>query len=338
MTTTIVETASVSWEGIPALELRTGTYRALVLPGFGGHLIALEDETASYLRKPGNSGEYFLLPEAYGLPVLFPPNRIDNCGFSAGGLSYRVPANKGTAHLHGFLYNRPWQVDRISPLESGGRGPAALEQETATAAAELWMSFTSPAGGEVYRWFPHPFQARLLYRLEEGRLSQEIEIENRDTRPMPLMLGFHSAFALNDRAADPSAYRISIGLGDALEGDWRWPAQGNLPEFRRGKVLGRKEIVWGQCYAGTYTDTTGAEQRGLCIEHLRTGKKLRYLPDEQFGYWVVWNQNGVDTFICTEPQTCAINAANMHREQGLFGFRMLGAGQTFRAASVLTVE
>jgi aldose 1-epimerase len=337
--TVTTETAPVSWEGIPALELRAGTCRALVVPGFGGHLIALEDGAASYLRKPGNINEYLLLPEAYGLPVLFPPNRIDNCSFSAGGLTYRFPANKGAAHLHGFLYNRPWQVDRISPPESGPRRPANVGRGTSSApAAELTMSFTSPAEGEVYRWFPHPFQARLLYRLEEGRLSQEIEIENRDHRPMPLMLGFHSAFALNDRAADPSSYRISIGLGDALEEDWRWPARGNLPEFRRGKILGPKEIVWGQCCAGTYTDETGREQRGLRIEHLRTGKTLRYLPDEQFGYWVVWNQNGVDTFLCAEPQTCAINAANLHQERGLFGFRMLEAGGTFRAVSVLTVE
>jgi aldose 1-epimerase len=322
-----VETASVSWEGIPALELRAGTCRALVLPGFGGHLITLEDGTASYLRGPRNITEYLLLPEAYGLPVLFPPNRIDNCGFSARGLDYRFPANKGNTHLHGFLYNRPWQVDRISPA-SPPDGPAA----------ELRLSFTSAAGGEVYRWFPHPFQARLLYRLEEGRLTQEIELENRDSRPMPLMLGFHSAFALEDRALDPAAYRISIGLGDALREDWRWPAEGNLPEFRRGKVLDRGEVVWGQCHAGTYRDQDGREARGLLIEHRRTGKRLRYLPDEQFGYWVVWNQNGTDTFICAEPQTCAINAANMHREQDLFGFRMLEAGGLFRAQSLITVE
>jgi aldose 1-epimerase len=322
-----VEVASVEWERIPALELRAGNYRALVVPGFGGHLIALEDGIASYLRRPPNINEYLLLPEAYGLPVLFPPNRIDNCAFSARGLSYHFPANKGTAHLHGFLYNRPWEVDSVSPAETA-----------AVPGAELRMSFTSPPGGEVYRWFPHPFRARLLYRLEEGRLSQEIEIENQDSRPMPLMLGFHSAFALNDRAADPASYRISIGLGDALEGDRRGPAGGNLPEFRQGKVLGPKEIVWGQCYAGSYQGQGGREERGLCIEHLKTGKKLRYLPDEQFGYWVVWNQNGVDTFICAEPQTCAINAANMHQERDLYGFRMLEAGGTFRASSVLTIE
>ncbi|MDR1971869.1 MAG: aldose 1-epimerase [Treponema sp.] len=315
------EVASVKWEGIPALELRAGDYRALVLPGFGGHLISLEDGTAPYLREPAGIAAYLLLPEAYGLPVLFPPNRIDNCRFSARGLDYHFPANKGgTFHLHGFLYNRPWQVDRIGP------------------AAELELSFTSPRGGEVYRWFPHPFKARLCYRLEEGRLSQEISIENLDARPMPLMLGFHSAFALDDRARDPASYRISIGLGDALEKDQRQSAGAKLLEFLRGKIPEEKENIWGQFYAGTYQDREGRAERGLLIEHLRTGKKLRYLPDEQFGYWVIWNQNGDDTFICAEPQTCAINAANMHRDQDLFGFRMLEAGKTFCAKSLITVE
>jgi galactose mutarotase-like enzyme len=53
---------------------------------------------------------------------------------------------------------------------------------------------------------------------------------------------------------------------------------------------------------------------------------------------VVWNQNGVDTFICAEPQTCAITAANMHQEQDLFGFRMLDTGKSFVAVSSLRVE
>jgi aldose 1-epimerase len=328
------ELNSTMWEGIPALELRVAAFRALVLPGFGGHLISLEEGKAAYLRKPRNLAEYLLLPEAYGLPVLFPPNRIDNCTFSARGLNYRFPANKGENHLHGFLYNRPWQVDRIEPVEEG---PAAVPG-AAVPGAELRMSFTSPPGGEVYRWFPHPFTARLYYRLEAGRLFQEIEIENQNSRLMPLMLGFHSSFALEGRENDPSAYRISIGLGDALEKDRRGPAPAHMEEFRRGKVLGAKEIAWGQFLVAAYRDGDSKERRGLLIEHLRTGKKLRYTPDEQFGYWVVWNQNGVDTFICAEPQTCAINAANMHREEDLFGFRMLEAGGIFRAASTLTVE
>jgi aldose 1-epimerase len=318
-----VEVASVEWERTAALELRAGDFKALVLPGLGGHLISLEDGKGSYLRKPRNIAEYLILPEAYGLPVLFPPNRIDNCSFSARGITYQFPANKGTAHYHGFLYNRPWQVDRINAEGT---------------AAELELSFTSPAGGEVYRWFPHPVKVRLSYRLEaRGLLSQEIAVENQDTRPMPLMLGFHSSFALDDRTTDPAAYRIRIGLEDALEGSRRGPAPAEMQEFRQGKVLGPQEAAWGQFYAGTYQDA-GNAARGLCIEHLRTGKKLRYTPDDQFGYWVVWNQNGVDTFICAEPQTCAITAANLHQEQDLFGFRMLDAGKTFLAASSLTVE
>jgi aldose 1-epimerase len=342
----MAQVASIEWEGLPALELRAGEYKALVLPGFGGHLISLEDGDASYLRRPRDIAEYLLLPEAYGLPVLFPPNRIDNCSFTARGIAYHFPANKGKLHLHGFLYNRPWQVERISPnavnTAINGEGAAASGEAAPKEAAELELIFTSFAGGEIYRWFPHPFTARLRYRLESATptqlatLTQEITIENQDIRSMPLMLGFHSAFALNDRAADPGTYRISIGLGDALEGGP--PAAASMLEFRQGKVLGKQEAAWGQFYAGTYQGEDGKPERGLRIEHLRTGKKLRYLPDEQFGYWVVWNQNGVDTFICAEPQTCAINAANLHREQDLFGFRMLESGGIFRAVSSLRVE
>jgi aldose 1-epimerase len=322
-----VEIASVAWEKIPALELRAGDCRALAIPGFGGHLISLEDGAASYLRKPRNIAEYLLLPEAYGLPVLFPPNRIYNHSFSARGLNYLFPANDGTSHLHGFLYNRPWQVDRIG-VEAGEDGPGA----------ELRMSFTSPPGGEVYRWFPHPFTARLFYRLTEGRLLQEIEIENQDSRPMPLMLGIHASFALDLRDKDPAAYRISIGLGDALKQDRIGPAPAPMAEFRRGKALGERETVWGHFLAGTYSDGEGKEERGLLIEHLRAGKKLRCIPGGQFGYWVVWNQDGADTFICIEPQTCAINAANMHQEQDHFGFRMLEAGGTFREKNSFTIR
>ncbi|GHU78371.1 galactose mutarotase [Spirochaetia bacterium] len=322
---TNTEVASVEWEKIPALELRAGPYKAQVIPGFGGHLISFGDDKTAFLRKPVNLGAYLILPEAYGLPVLFPPNFIDGCGFRARGTEYHLPANKagGTRHFHGLLYQRSWQVDRIS---------------NSNTAAELDLSFTSPAGGEVYRWFPHPFCARLQYRLEEGRLTQEISFENRDDRPMPMMLGFHTAFALPDRAQDPEAYRIRIGIGDGLKADVRSPAEAPMTDFREGRILRKGESVFGQFYAGSFEDQPGRPCHGALIENLRTGKKLRYTTDEQFGYWVIWNQNGDDSFLCIEPQTCAINAANMHQEQDLFGFKMLDAGKTFSAKNSFTVE
>lgn len=319
----VFDIASVFWEGIPALELRAGETKALLLPGLGGHLLSLEDSRASYLRKPRNLAEYLLLPEAYGLPVLFPPNHIAGCRFQAEGEEYRLPANKGTEHLHGFLYQRPWQVDRIA-WENG--------------AAEAELSFNSPAEGELRRWFPRPFCVRLCYRLEENRLSQKITFENTGAKSMPMMLGFHTAFALPDRERSPEAYRIQAGLGEELAGGvLREPAP-PMAAFRAGRVLKKGEAVFGHFLAGTIPGGDGRPFHGALIENTLSGGKLYYQTDEQFRYWVLWNQNGNDSFLCIEPQTCAINAANMHGEKGLFGFMMLDPGAVFTADNALIIQ
>jgi aldose 1-epimerase len=319
------EIASVLWEGIPALEMRAGGKKALVLPAIGGNVLSFTDGQNSWIRTPRSLEEYLTLPEAFGIPVLFPPNHIEGGRFSARGIEYQLPMNKsnGTQHLHGFLFNRPWQVNRIS-----GQGESA---GATNGGAELEMSFSSEEGGEVYRWFPHPFKSRLSYRLEEWGLFQRISFENLGSTPMPMMLGFHTAFALTDRAGDPESYRISISLGDELKGSKTQSPEKPYVAFRSGRVLKKEEKVFGHFYADPLIDFQGQSGHEAIIENLKTGKQLRYIIDGQYQFWTIWNQGGDDSFICIEPQTCAIDAANMHQEKDLFGFRMLQPRETFTA-------
>jgi aldose 1-epimerase len=318
------EIVSLEWEKLPALELRAGENRALVLPGIGGNVLSLEDARGPYLRTPGSIGEYLALPEAFGLPVLFPPNRIMGASFSARGVEYRFPVNRpNNVHIHGFLSARPWQVERLSAGDD---------------AAELELSFSSTAEGEIYRWFPHPFRARLVYRLESRGLFQRISFENRGGTPMPFMLGFHSAFALPGRDRDPESYRVRIALGDRLDGDQLTALQKPEEAFRSGWIIPGGQDISGQYVADPFPDEAGQPFHGAVFENLRTGTRLRYITDEQYRYWVIWNYNGNDSFLCVEPQTCAINAANMHREKDLFGFRMLGPAETFTARSALLLD
>jgi aldose 1-epimerase len=307
------EVASVYWERLPALELRAGTARALVLPGHGGHLLSLEDQRGPRLRAPQNLEEYLLLPEAYGAPVLFPPNRIEGNQFSAGGRDYILPPNRPKGlQIHGFLFERPWQTDRL-----------CAEGEE----AELELSYNSGEGGELVQGFPHPFRARLIYRLTEETLVQEIFFENRGERPLPFMLGYHTAFALPGREDDPESFRITVGLGDELRGAVQSPPTPEMAAFRQGRILKKGEPVFGQFTAEVGPGGT----HEVLIENRSTGVRLRYLTDRAFGYWVIWNQNGRDSFICIEPQTCAINAANLHGGEDRFGFRMLAAREEFSA-------
>jgi aldose 1-epimerase len=214
-------------------------------------------------------------------------------------------------------------------------------------AAEAELSFNSPAGGEVWRWFPRPFRSRLCYRLEEGRFFQKITFENTGHRPMPMMLGFHTSFAFPDREKSPEAYCVRIGLGDELGGvknggyadmDIFHEPSPQMAAFRRGRILKKGDAVFGQFLAGTFPGKDGRPFHGALIENVLSGGKLRYETDEQFGYWVLWNQNGNDSFLCIEPQTCAINAAHMHGERGLFGFRMLDSGAVFTAVNSIVIQ
>jgi aldose 1-epimerase len=253
---------------------------------------------------------------------LFPPNLIVDGKFTARGQKYQLPLNKGLLHMHGFFYNRPWQVDTIT---------ADSEKAAVT------LSFTVREGGEIYQWYPHNFTIRQTFTLESRGLFQEIGIDNLGDTPLPLMLGFHTAFALDGRDKEPEAYRFRISLGDGLWGPEKHPLEKRLQEFRTGRTLSAGEPVFGQFLADPFQDEDGP-CHGVLIENKITGSKLRYITDEAFSYWMIWNDGGNDSFICVEPQTCAVNAANMHEERDLFGFRMLEKNGSFTARNAFLIS
>jgi aldose 1-epimerase len=316
------EVVSVEWEKIPALELRAGGKTALVLPGIGGNLISLKDGRTSYIRSPRSLGEYLELPEAYGIPVLFPPNFVEGARFQARGREYRLPINKpNNMHYHGFFFNRPWQVDRIA-AQNG--------------AAELTLSVRVAEGTEVFQWYPHTFSIRITYRLEAQGLFQDIVVENAGDSPLPLMLGFHTAFALPEEK-NGREYRIQVDMGESVWKDLGFPANPAVEEFREGRLLHQGEPVFGHFLAEGRTLYNGRLRHGALIEERSTGARLRYLTDDAFSYWMIWNERGDDSFICIEPQTCAVNAANTHQEKDLNGFRMLAGKESFRAQNVFLI-
>ena len=54
-----------------------GGYRMTLAPWQGGQLIRLQKGELDLLHAPDNEDALALKPTHYGLPVLFPPNRID---------------------------------------------------------------------------------------------------------------------------------------------------------------------------------------------------------------------------------------------------------------------
>src|SRR5699024_265600 len=81
--------------GLRAVEFSKGDYTALLVPEVGANLVRLAHVRlgAELLRTPaaGEIEAFRARPHVYGLPVLFPPNRIADGRYTFGGRTYRFP-------------------------------------------------------------------------------------------------------------------------------------------------------------------------------------------------------------------------------------------------------
>ena len=161
------------------IELGGHRWHGELSPEYGGNLCGLSYDGFELLRKPLRESDLGDNPVAYGIPVLFPPNRIANGEFRFNGRRYRLPLNEPERgnHLHGLVLRREWRV--------------AVREAFA---AEL--RFAHPATED----FPAEFELQLRYELRPEQLVQTLTVVNRGRTTMPCGIGFHTAFRAPRRA------------------------------------------------------------------------------------------------------------------------------------------
>ena len=92
-----------------AVEFSKGDYAALLVPDMGANLVRLADTRRGIeiLRAPAGDEveEFRRRPHVFGLPILFPPNRIADGQYTFDGRTYRFPITdaKGGHYHHGIL-------------------------------------------------------------------------------------------------------------------------------------------------------------------------------------------------------------------------------------------
>lgn len=113
-------------------------------------------------------------PFLYGMPILFPVNRISNGEFNFEGRKYTFPINEPTTncHLHGFLHTAEFELVQKS---------------------ENFVKCRYDSD-ELYEFFPHIFRVEIKYSLFESGLLQETCISNLSDTNVPVFLGFHTTF------------------------------------------------------------------------------------------------------------------------------------------------
>ena len=308
--------------GQQAVRLENGALEAVAVPGWGGNLIALREAErgVQILREPSSAAEYGAKPALFGIPVLFPPNRIADGVFHWGGRTYRWPLTEPERcnHIHGFLHTRPWQ---LAWAEAAG-GEAALE-----------MRFDAREHPDVLAVYPHPFVVSITYILRGDALAQRAVVSNEGGEPMPWGLGYHTTFRFPFRAGDAlENCRLRVSIDKQWELDERL-----LPTGRQFEPADRRAWQTGFTPAGRALDDAfsgapaegadGADGWGAAVlEDSGCGLAAVYRCAPGYRHWVVYNADSRQGFVCPEPYTWITNAPNLDLPADATGFAVLAPG------------
>lgn len=307
---TMTEICNTRFLGEEALLANNGLLEMTIVPRWGGRIIALRhlEKEAHLLRMPSSLAAYRENPILYGIPILFPPNRIADGTFTYQGRSYQFPINEPEKnnHIHGFVHDQPWQV-------------TAARTEGAKAIVEvLYDSANDP---EISRWFPHPFRLKMTYTLKGNTLWKEATVENRGTEAFPWGLGFHTTFLF------PPTGLFSL----SVEKRWKLNER-NLPTgelepldgepWREGLSL--KDRPLDDAFLAT-PGKEGYNEAKLWDPERKI--QVIYRCDENFKHWVVYNADSRQGFLCPEPYTWVTNAPNLDLPPERTGLRELAPGE-----------
>jgi aldose 1-epimerase len=201
------------------------------------------DETE--LESAGGSRSWIMVPFA---------NRIPGGRYDFLGSEYAIlPVPPKTRVIHGFGAFIDYKV--ISSLSDDSGAEVKFE--------------TKEIREGAYIGYPFSIDIRVSFRLEENKLTINIEAENRDNRPALFAAGWHPYFRTNPDGIGNliltlNAEQIiktddqSIPLpGDKAYADIKEFPEYNFNEYipREKRVIGSKEL--DNCYAGLKKDFSG---------------------------------------------------------------------------------
>ena len=286
-------------------EFTCGDWKCLVAPEYGGNLFRLCWKEHDLLRFPDQVSRLKETPELYGIPVLFPPGRIDKGCFPFRGKTYFLPVNEPSrnVHLHGLALHRAWKLK---------------EKDKNSFSLEMSYEACSPE----FDGYPFPFSLKLRYVFSGSKLEQTLNVTNDGPEDMPCGAGFHTVFLNPSKICIPS------------RSYWETPMPRLLGTGRR--------IPWGEGFRMDRPFSIADLPHSYNVEApegIHSGRfafdfcTLEYVADEKFRIWCVWAPDSECGFLAAEPYTNfsgAFNAPIPYGESGVFVLKS-GGTSSFRS-------
>ena len=318
-----IRKSSVS--NLPSYELTAGGYRAQVCAELGGSCLQLTHLAtgAQLLRTPATAEAALKSPFVYGTPFLFPPNRVLNGVYEFECRRYELPLNgdNGKTHLHGLIARSPFEV---TALEAGNDS------------ARIRMQFTADAE-HPYISFPHDFRVVLTLTLDETGLSHLIEITNDSESNLPMGTGFHTTLNapfMPDGKEEDCVFSLGVGT-EWLLGEMAIPTGEKRETSGIQESLRTEGIVpCAQKLSNLFVRTGPA-----VLKDKSSGRAIEYHSDSALKFWMIYNADSKQKFICPEAQNwinTAANRADWPAEET--GFMYLEPHKTFTARTRLCLK
>jgi len=317
----------VKWMGYDAVKAESDSLIMTVVPKLGSRVVSLYSKAKQLelLRTPHSEEAYRQSPMLYGIPVLFPPNRIEDGRFSFHNQHYQFNINDAATdnHSHGLVHDKEWTV---------------AEMKAGSGEAWIMTEYNAVKDPDVMKQFPHPFRLVMILVLKGGTLTQKVEVHNDSSQAFPWGLGYHTTFHFPFREDSSEANSVfSAPIGKRWELNSRF-----LPTGTRVVDARSEQLIEGIAMAGVQLDDLFQKEPNAANEAVLTDKdagiRVTYQADESFGHWVLHNGDGTGRYLCPEPYTCLTNAFNLQLPPAVTGMKVIQPGQSDAAVCVISTE
>ncbi|MDB5055199.1 MAG: galactose mutarotase [Bacilli bacterium] len=313
---------NIKWDGHDAIRLAAGGYEMVFVPDMGANVISLSYNFGEYdiIRTPPTADHLINDPFAYGIPILYPPNRIRYGTFTYDGLTYKFPQNyPNQVHIHGILYNRAWNLVEAHVDETTDTGTIVAECRTVD----------SPG---LFEYIPQDILFRITYTLNKDGLKQTFYVENFGKHSFPFGISYHTAFNIPFRKGGAAEeVRLHVPIEEKFELD-----QDMFPMLQKAGLDDKEKMIadpsgWPPLSCPIDCFYTGIPSKNhAVIKDVVSGKSIIYQVDNPYNYWIIWNKTSKEGFVCIEPQTWMVDAPNITELSPLeLGVVLIGPGASY---------
>jgi aldose 1-epimerase len=316
---------SVHQEGeIIRLEDARNQTTVSVMPSHGNSAFDMRVKGKKVLQFPfATAQEYKAGRGMSGIPFLAPwANRLDEPAFYANGKKYSFNLDLGNVRpgaqhhpIHGFLTNASqWEVVEATSDANSAWVTSRLEFFR----QPQWMA-----------QFPFAHTIEMTYRLNDGTLEVLTRLHNLSAEPMPVAIGFHPFFQVNDAPRDEWTFGI------AARTEW---------------ILSKELIPTGETrpIEQFLPSPEGSTLKGLALDHVfgdlirdSSGKAVMWVQGKSekievalgpnYRSVVVYSPGGAGRdYVCFEPMTGITNALNLAQRGMYKELQSIPPGETWQ--------